>query len=254
MWKCPNCETENSDWNKQCDKCSYKPKRDRVNPLRALLTTVIVALVVGFVVWLTVGFGVGPKKEIIAGEIVYVEISDPGMEKAIRQTIDKPEGGLTEAELLDMTILNAEKCGIVHLDDLTKMPNLTHIYLGGNNLSDVSAVTQLTNLTYLNIDENNVSDISFIPQLTNLIEFSANANQIADITPLTGQVDILRLYLEDNLITDITPLTDLRKLLIVWLDGNAFDDYTPLLNKPYLKDLHANDTFYAGNQILKLMD
>lgn len=254
MWKCPNCETENSDWIKKCEKCQYVHPTERPNPWKIILTIVSIAAVVAFGLWLSLGFGVKQRAQDGAGEAVYVEIADPGMEKAIRHTLKKPEGPLTEAELNRMTLLNAEKCGIKNLDDILKMPNLQQLYLGGNDLTDVSQLAQLTQLIYLNIDENKVTDLSFVPSLTSLMELSANNNQISDLSPLEGQTNILRLYLSNNQITDITPVEGLYKLINVWMNGNDIQDLTPMLGKVYLKDFYYNDRFYAGQQTDRMIE
>ena len=254
MWKCPNCATENSDWVKKCEKCQYKPEREKVSASQVLKTSAIVALVLACVVALTVFFGVKQNAGKDSGEVVYVEINDPGLEKAVRVTLNKPEGQLTQEELNEIALLNAEKCGVESLEELTKLPNIQNLYLQGNHLTDISNVRVLKELRYLNIDENQVSDISVVSELDNLLAFSANNNQISDISPLAGKVQILRIYLENNQITDITPLTDLRKLMNVYLDGNDITDFTPMLNKPYLKELHVRGGFYGGNFLQELIE
>lgn len=252
MWKCPQCETENSDWTKKCEKCQYKPPRERANPLKVMLGVAIAALIVGVGIWLTVGFGVTAKVQTEEKAEVYVEFSDPGMEKAVRNALGKEEGRLTEAELLALSSLNAEGCGIQSLADLELTPNLHNLFLAGNDLTDVSQVATLSGLMYLNVDENQIEDLSFVSQLPQLIELSANGNRIVDLSPLAGRTSMMRLYLEDNQITDISSLQDLRKLQIVWLDGNDITDFTPLQNKPYLREVHFNDTFYGGDQVKAL--
>lgn len=254
MWKCPNCATENSDWVKKCEKCQYVHPTEKTNPWKVVLTVAIIAAVVGVGLWLSIGFGVGQKPKNDDAETVYVEISDPGMEKAIRTTLKKPEGPLTEEEVADMRLLNAENCGIKSLDDLAKMPRLQQLYLGGNDLTDVSQVAQLTELIYLNIDENKVTDLSFLPSLTGLMELSANNNLLTDISPLEGQDNILRLYLNNNQITDISAVESLWKLINVWMSGNDIQDLSPMLGKQYLKEFYYNDQFYAGQQADRMIE
>lgn len=254
MWLCPKCETENSDWNKKCDKCAYKRPIEHANPWKVLLGVSITSVFIAIILWLTLGFGL-PEKRVEEEYIpVYVEISDPGIEKAIRNTLEKPEGQLTERELLDMSLLNAEKCGVKSLEDLSKLPNLQHIFLQGNGLTDISGVACLKELVYLNIDENEVSDISVILELPKLIELSASHNNITDISPLAGQTRFLRLYLDDNSLKDISPLADLYKLIIVWLSDNQIEDWTPMLNKEYLKELLVDGKYYSGATVYKLVE
>ena len=79
MWKCPNCETENSDWIKKCEKCQYVHPTEKTNPWKVILTIVIITAVAGFGLWLSMGFGVKQKANNGNGEAIHVEIADPGM-------------------------------------------------------------------------------------------------------------------------------------------------------------------------------
>ena len=143
MWKCPNCATENSDWVKKCEKCQYKPAREKVSAGEVIKRSAIVALVLACAVALTLFFGVKGNSGKDSGEVVYVEINDPGLELAIRTTLEQPEGPLTQADLNDIALLNAEKCGVESLDELTKLPNIQNLYLQGNGLTDISNVKVL---------------------------------------------------------------------------------------------------------------
>lgn len=253
MWRCPNCDTENSDWVKKCEKCQYKPERAKASAGDILKRVGIIAAALACVIGLTFFFGVSKNGSRDEGENIVVEIQDPGLEKALRHTLERPEGEFTQKDLLEVALLNGENCGIKDLTELSKLPNLQNLYLQGNNLSDISPLAILKDLRYLNVDENNISDISVVKELPNLLAFSANNNQISDLSPLADQVQLLRIYLENNQITDITPLTNLRKLMNVYLSGNVIEDFTPMLNKPYLKELFYNDEFYGGNYLEKLL-
>ena len=63
----------------------------------------------------------------------------------------------------------------------------TQLYLGGNQITDVTPLASLTELTYL----------------------SLNNNQITDVTPLASLTGLTRLYLDSNQITDRSPLDSL---------------------------------------------
>ena len=76
-----------------------------------------------------------------------VTISDSALETALRTALDKPEGPIYKSDL----------------ESLITLPNL-----GGNNISDISALSGLTNLETLDLDDNNISDISALSGLTNL--------------------------------------------------------------------------------------
>ena len=115
-----------------------------------------------------------PKRRIKEGRVT---ISDSLLETALRTALDKPEGPIYKSDL----------------ESLITLPNL-----GGNNISDISALSGLTNLETLDLDDNNISDISALSGLTNLVELGLQENNIGDISALSGLTNLERLYLYDN--------------------------------------------------------
>ena len=76
-----------------------------------------------------------------------VTISDSALETALRTALDKPEGPIYKSDL----------------ESLITLPNL-----GGNNISDISALSGLTNLEKLYLSDNPLSQNAInihIPQL-----------------------------------------------------------------------------------------
>ena len=87
------------------------------------------------------------------------------------------------------------------------------LYLGGNNISDISPLSQLIGLDWLVLGSNNISDISPLADLIYLSRLDLSNNQISDISPLRELTNLggsamsyPNLDLRGNQITDIEPL------------------------------------------------
>jgi len=146
---------------------------------------------------------------------VIVSFPDPGLDAAIRQAIDKPDGDIYDTDLAGLTTLNAASRGISNLDGLEYCTSLTKLHLWVNRITsvDVGAVTGLTGLTYLDLNINLLSSIDVRP-LTNLTHLSLNANQLTEID-VSALTSLTHLDLSSNQLTDVdvsalTGLTDLN--------------------------------------------
>ncbi|MFP5273697.1 leucine-rich repeat domain-containing protein [Coleofasciculus sp.] len=96
------------------------------------------------------------------------------------------------------------------------LSSLTNLFLGGNQITDVSPLSSLTNLTELKLARNQITDVSPLSSLTNLTELKLWDNQITDISPLSSLTNLTELSLNYNQITDVSPLSSLTNL--TWLD------------------------------------
>ena len=80
------------------------------------------------------------------------------------------------------------------------------LYLGSNQIVDISPLSGLTNLTRLRLDDNQIVDISPLSSLTNLTMLLLNYNKIVGINSLSGLSNLSVLYLSNNQIVDILAL------------------------------------------------
>ena len=76
--------------------------------------------------------------------------------------------------------------------------NLTELWLGVNNISDIAPLAELTNLTELFLSANNISDLTSLAGLSNLTKLSLWDNNISDLTPLAGLTNLTELDLNSN--------------------------------------------------------
>ena len=75
------------------------------------------------------------------------------------------------------------------------MPDLIHLDLSQNLLSDISALAGLTNLQSLRLSFNQISDISTLSDLSTLHDLFLIENQISDISALENltKLDLVNL-------------------------------------------------------------
>ena len=128
-----------------------------------------------------------------------------------------------------------------HISDfspLSGLTNLTRLGLGGNSISDLSAlsgaISRLTNLERLYLDNNSISDVSALSGLTRLERLILYNNSISDLSPLSGLTNLEQLYLENNSISDVSSLSGLTNLAWLGLSGNNISDVSSLSGLPNL--------------------
>ena len=108
--------------------------------------------------WVAVKEVVGDGREG-EGNIVATTDDDKSsadvFEYAIRETLEKPEGELTEADLEKLTYLTLHRNQLTELPkSLEKLTQLTHLWLNSNQLTDVKDLEKLTQLATLNLKDN----------------------------------------------------------------------------------------------------
>ena len=194
-----------------------------------------------------------------------VDIPDPNLEKAIRETLDLPDGTpITQQNMLELVNVSAWGAGIT---DLTGLEHATYLQVAsfvGNQIQDLQPLARLVHLETVALERNPVADLSPLANLTNLdtlrlsgdgqisditplinlrrLETLKLANQaISDISPLVNLTNLIRLHLEGNQIHDITLLANLTLLEELLLDRNAITDITPLIGLKNLKILRLAD-------------
>ena len=76
-----------------------------------------------------------------------VNIPDVNLKKGIYETLGKEYNEtITKGELESITSLNLMNSEITNLEGIQNCINLEYLYLGGNNISDISALSELINL------------------------------------------------------------------------------------------------------------
>ena len=171
-----------------------------------------------------------------------VEIPDPNLEQAIRDTLSLPEDiHLTQLQMQQLTRLSAPHSWITDLTGLEYATSLQVASFPRNPIEDLSPLVGLIHLEILTLDSNPISDISPLENLTNLKRLRlAGERQISDITPLANLNQLTHLDLSGQAISDITPLANLTQLTYLNLVKNYILDFTPLAKLVNLKELRIN--------------
>lgn len=90
--------------------------------------------------------------------------------------------------------------------------DVTELYLGGREISDITGIESFKNLTYLYLSTNQISNLAPLSELTNLVELYLGENHISNLTPLSKLTNLTTLKLGNNSFCDIIPLYSLEKL------------------------------------------
>ena len=159
-----------------------------------------------------------------------VDIPDANLEQVLRETLKLPAGSpITEAEMRQLTALNAAAREITVLRGLEYATNLTELRLGENPIADISPLAHLTQLSFLRLNDCwTIDDISPLAHLKKLEGLDLDRNLIVDIGPLAGLTALTALDIRFNRIEDLRPLATLTQLTILWLNNNKIEDVRPL--------------------------
>ncbi len=158
--------------------------------------------------------------------------------------------------------------GITTLDDLKYCTNLKELYIGLNQVSDISGISELNQLKVVNLTSNQISDVSSLANIKTLEKLVLDHNNISDISSLTGlenltlldlgsnnnntfndmesiskftNLESLTLY--NNMCSDISLLSNLTKLEFLSLSTNDITDITSLENLTNLKRLYLGQNY-----------
>ncbi|AEG13901.1 transglutaminase domain-containing protein [Desulfofundulus kuznetsovii DSM 6115] len=85
---------------------------------------------------------------------------DPGLEAAVRKSLNKPLGAITREDIKGLQQLDASQRNIADLARLEFAINLVSLNLAGNRIESIREIENLQNLKYLNLAHNNIRDIS----------------------------------------------------------------------------------------------
>ncbi len=208
-------------------------------------------------------------------EAATVNIPDANLKECINGLLNQnPTDNITETQMSNITILNCRTKGIVSLEGVQYLTDVTDMYLYNNQIEDLTPLKDLTTLSFLELNFNNVSDLKGLENITSL-EFLMVANNsvedlheltnltnlfhlefeknylINDIEPLRNLTNLERLYIDNNLINDISPLEGLTKLTRLYIQNNKISDLSPLKNMSNISSLQLdNQTAVLEEQII----
>lgn len=207
----------------------------------------------------------------ITGVIKEVTFADPVMEEAIRAAISADADDLILSNSLwDITEFTVPD-GVLVLDDLTVLPNLTKLTVSPQLLGSLSPLTALNKLEdldltgcrfdpeelkhlavmpalkNLNISDCGLSTIADLENAVGLYSLIASGNTLRNLDVLSTMVTLREINLQHNAVTQLNALKDLTQLETLDISFNAVNDLGPLSTCENLTWLDA-----SNNQIKKL--
>jgi len=166
-------------------------------------------------------------------------IADPILQAAIRKSVKKPTGALTNADLAKVIDLNLGRNNLTEIPKgLEKLPQLVGLGLKNNQLTNVTGLEKLTQLELLYLGSNEITDVTGLQKLTLLTDLGLENNQLTELPKgLEKLTQLTILYLENNQLTDVTGLEKLTQLTLLCLNNNQLIDVTGLEKLTVLSDL-----------------
>ena len=139
----------------------------------------------------------------------------PEIEKAIRKSLKKPEGELTQADYWKVTkLLLPAQSGATDMKALEKLTQLNHLFLAGNQLTEVpKELEKLTQLKELYLWNNQLTDVKGLENLTQLTLLHLNDNKLTDVKGLEKLTKLKGLSLHDNPALTKAQIAELKKAL-----------------------------------------
>ncbi len=211
--------------------------------------------------WLASGF-VWCFLSIAQAQTDVVNIPDPELQNVIRDTLNKPTGDITVADMESLTVLDAsvwtrgtERPAIASLEGLEAARNLKTLNLASTiwwmhspdptvlattNLSAISTLSKLENLdlSFYYYHEPPHPTLPFVlSSLTNLQTLVLELTPLADTAFLSNLTRLRSLDLSDIGLTILPALAGLTNLQTLRLYGNFFTDVSFLTGITSLRSL-----------------
>jgi len=137
-------------------------------------------------------------------------IEDPRLEKAVRRSIGKNQGKLSQSDLSLVKKLGCNR--VKNLQGVQFMINLGDAAFVDGKYKDLSPLVNLKNLWSLNLSRSDINDITLLSGLENLEYLNLTGNDIQDITPLIRLKKLRVLWIFDNQISDLSAIIHLQNL------------------------------------------
>ncbi len=194
----------------------------------------------------------------LRGSWETVTFDDPGLEQAVRDTINVSEGDLLASQVARISTLEGAYYDIVSLEGIDALRNVRVLNLEGNRINDLAPLVSLEKLEVLilrdnaiiNLEDANVEALFDLPLLRELnlrhnVQTPDPTNpsvriRLTDISLLAEMTNLETLIVRDNLITDLAPLGSLSKLRQLDISLNPIQDRTLSDLAPLTQLKHLN--------------
>ncbi len=260
------------------------------------------AAIVSCMILLCTGFSIGRYTNFLSTILephADITFEEPMIEQAVRLQLGKTSGEpITQEGLFSVTQLyifgdsliatsEEDLCAeakylfdsnqmregpITSLADLTKMPNLSRVFLCMQRITDISPLASLQKLEVVDIKNNPITDISPLGGLKFLNRVSLFDIRITDLTPLSGCPmlteleagklpirspaafdglnDLRKLSVYETSIDTLDGIEDFKQLAYFEVEGVNDGDLTPLLLLPHLRDVVLGENLRQAAEAL----
>jgi formylglycine-generating enzyme required for sulfatase activity len=174
----------------------------------------------------------------LAQEII---IPDPNFNAVIREALQKPNGPLTQADMLSLTNLGAVFRNITNVQGLETAQNLVSLDLQDNRITSFNFPTNLTKLTVLDLSENRFPTLT-LPGLTNLTTLRLEYGRLTNLSLSAGMTKLTSLRAGFNQLASLTLPADMTNLSLLSVFQNQLTNLTlpPKLTNLSWLDLDGN--------------
>lgn len=168
-----------------------------------------------------------------------VTFADANLKEIVEKTLGSSDP--TADDMLNLTKLYAGSQEISDLGGLEHAKNLTSLCIHRNKVKDISAVANLGELSYLCIHDNQVEDLSAVAGLKNLTNLLLYGNKIEDLSPVAGLSGLASLYANNNRVKNISPVAGLKELRFLDVSDNRIGDVSAVAGLTELADLRMRN-------------
>ena len=171
-----------------------------------------------------------------------VSIPDPNLNAVVRETLRKPNGPLTQLDMLGLTNLSAIFRNITNVTGLEAAQNLVSLDLQDNRITSLDFPPNLTRLVFLDISENRFPQLTLPSGLSNLTTLRAEFGGLTNVTLPTGLTKLTSLRLGFNQLPSLTLPADMTNLSLLSVALNQLTNLTlpPTLTSLTNLDLDVN--------------
>jgi len=176
-------------------------------------------------------------------------ISNPIIEKAIREGSKKFEHELTEDDLRQVNKLTIDHKKLTSLpQDLEKLALLEELRIDHNQLTDLQGLDKLTKLKKLELNHNQLTDMKELEKLTQLERLNVSNNRLTDVKGLEKRTELTFLNIGNNNLTDVKGIETLTQLTTLSLSDNNLTSAKSLERHTKLTILFLNNNELTGVQ------
>lgn len=175
-----------------------------------------------------------------------VSIPDPNLNAVVREALGKPNGPLTQSDMLSLTNLGAIFRSITNVQGLEAAQNLVALDLQDNRITNVNILTNMTRLELLDLSENRFPTLT-LPRLTNLTTLRLENGRLTNLSLSAGLTRLTSLRVGFNQLSSLALPADMTNLTELSAFQNQLTNLTLPPSLPNLGTLNLD-----GNQLPRL--